>query len=329
MRKLFKKTILTLSLALAIAQMNVSAAIIPGPGDDDSKEIYENIVSMSEIGMPSPAPIKAEVDKLNLGSNMASPRIVLEENYEMMNEAPVATSNVAMPYSFKGVRPNIITGQQYLRPIFKEIARGNRTIRILQIGDSHVRGNVFPQTIGKVLEGNLNTYSNQRVKVDYIGINGARASKFTSEELLRQVASKRPDLVIISFGGNEAHGNFSYDNNTQVLHRLIDGIRRHLPDVHFLLTTPPGSFATKGGVKVPLTTYESVSNNILNFGRDNGIAVWDHFHNIGGTQNAANNWWNAHLMQNDRIHLTAAGYKLMGSLLANAILNAYNTEIRK
>lgn len=328
MHILKKTTIAMLSMAFATSTITASANNIPGPGDDDSKEIYESIVTMSEIGKPSPAPIKAEVDKLNLGSNMASPRIVLEESYEMMAE-PVAVTNVAMPYSFKGVKPNKITGQQNLRPLFKEIAKGSRTIRILQIGDSHVRGNIFPQTIGKVLEGNLNSDGKNRVKVDFIGINGARASKFTSEELLRQVAAKRPDLVIISFGGNEAHGNFNYDNNTQVLHRLVDGIRRHNPNVQFLLTTPPGSFATKGGVKVPLTTYEAVSNNILNFGINNGIAVWDHFHNIGGTENAANNWWNAHLMQNDRIHLTVAGYKLMGSLLAEAFLNAYNTEIRR
>ena len=329
MRHLLKKTtILMLSMAFVSSALNTSAKSIPGPGDDDSKEIYENIVNMAEIGMPSPAPVKAEVDKLNLGSNMVSPRIVLEESYEMMAE-PVAVSNVAMPASFRGVKANRITGQENLRPLFKEIAKGNRTIRILQIGDSHVRGNIFPQTIAKVLEGNLNQDGKNRVKVDFIGINGARASKFTSEELLRQIAAKRPDLVIISFGGNEAHGNFNYDNNTQVLHRLVEGIRRHIPNAQFLLTTPPGSFATKGGVKVPLTTYESVSNNILNFGMNNGIAVWDHFHNIGGTQNAANNWWNAKLMQNDRIHLTVSGYKLMGSLLAEAILNAYNSEIRR
>ena len=325
----FKKTtIMMLSVALATNAFTASASNIPGPGDDDSKEIYENIVAMSEIGMPSPTPVKAEVDKLNLGSSMASPRLVLEESYDMMAE-PVAVSNVAMPASFKGVKANRIIGSGNLRSLFKEIAKGNRTIRILQIGDSHVRGNIFPQTIAKVLESNLNNDGKSRVKVDFIGINGARASKFTSEALLQQVAAKRPDLVIISFGGNEAHGNFNYDNNTQVLHRLVDGIRRHNPNVQFLLTTPPGSFATKNGVKVPLQTYESVANNILNFGQNNGIAVWDHFHNIGGTQYAANNWWNAQLMQRDRIHLTVAGYKLMGSLLAEAMLNAYNSEIRR
>lgn len=325
---LFKKTILMLLMAFCTSALTTSANSIPGPGDDDSKEIYESIVTMSEIGMPSPAPVKAEVDKLNLGSSMVSPRLVIEDTHEEV-AAPVAYSTVTMPASFKGVKSNRINGQECLRPLFKEIAKGKRTIRILQIGDSHVRGNIFPQTIGKVIEGSLNRDGKNLVKMDYIGINGARASKFTGEELLRQITAKRPDLVIISFGGNEAHGNFNYDNNTQVLHRLVDGIRKYNPNVYFLLTTPPGSFATRGGVKVPLTTYESVSSNIVNFGKNNGIAVWDHFHNIGGTQYAANNWWNAHLMQQDHIHLTAAGYRLMGSLLGEAFLNAYNTEIRK
>ena len=315
-------------MAFSMSSVSMSASNEPGPGDDDSKEIYDNIISMSEVGLPSPAPVKAEVDKLNLGSNMATPKLVIEDTREIV-EAQVAYSNVSIPSSFKGVKANKITGPEYLRPLFKQIASGKRTIRILQIGDSHVRGITFPQTIGKVLEGNLNKNGRELVKVDYIGINGARASKFTSEELLRQIAAKRPDLVIVSFGGNEAYGNFNYNNNIQVHHKLIDGIRRYNPNVYFLLTTPPGSFVSKGGTKVPLATYEDVSNSILNFGIDNKIAVWDHYHNIGGTQYAANNWQNAKLMQPDKIHLTISGYKLMGSLLAEAILNAYNSEITK
>ena len=101
-------------------------------------------------------------------------------------------------------------------------------------------------------------------------------------------------------------------------------IRRYNPDVQFLLTTPPGSFISRGGAKVVNRTYDEVCRSIKDFGLNHGIAVWDHYHNIGGSEYAANNWNNARMMQADKIHLTAAGYRLMGSLLAESIISAYN-----
>lgn len=323
MRMNIKKAIIMLSMAFSASSLTMYAGPADGPIDDEAVKTYAEMVNMSEIGRPSPAPVKAKFDVLNAGSKIASPRIVLDENSSSWMASPVSFSGVSMPSSFRGVKANVIEGASFLKPLFAKIARGGKTVRILQIGDSHVRGNIFPQTIRKVLDTNLNK-DRQRVSFDYIGINGARASKFTNESLLQQITAKHPDLVIVSFGGNEAHGNFSYSNNVHVYENLVASIRRYNPDVQFLLTTPPGSFISRGGAKVVNRTYDEVCRSIKDFGLNHGIAVWDHYHNIGGSEYAANNWNNARMMQADRIHLTAAGYRLMGSLLAESIISAYN-----
>ena len=163
-----------------------------------------------------------------------------------------------------------------------------------------------------------------------MGINGARASKFTSEDLLRQIAAKHPDLVIISFGTNEAHGNFSSSNNTHIMQTLVNGIRKNNPNVTFLITTTPGSYISRGSRgKVVNTTHEDVARNLLAFGKDNNIAVWDLYHNIGGNENACKNLINAGMMQGDRVHLTANGYRMIGGMFSEAFINAYNNYLKR
>ena len=66
-------------------------------------------------------------------------------------------------------------------------------------------------------------------------------------------------------------------------------------------------------------------NEILSFGRQHHIAVYDLYDIVGGN-GASNQWLAAGLMGKDRVHLTASGYRLQGMLLYEALLNLFELK---
>lgn len=305
--------------------------------DDDKKPIIMNI----DTGKPCPEVPRSNPDPLGEGATLMQPDLHFEpvtakeepmgapfiDDDIDLSHASISFSRVSMPASFRGTRPNQLYGGECLTPFFMKLASG-KSVKVLQIGDSHVRGNYFPLAIREMLYDTFNK-EKKTVTFDYIGINGAQASKFAGADMLRTIASKKADLIIISFGTNEAHGNFVASSHTRILQSLTDGIRRSQPDVQILLTTPPGSHIARGGSgKVPNRVNGNVADNIIAFGRNQNIAVWDLYHIVGGNDNACTNWTRARLMQADKVHYTATGYKLMGRLLTEALLKAYVRSVR-
>ena len=206
----------------------------------------------------------------------------------------------------------------------------------MQIGDSHVRGNILPRTIGSTLEKYF-----PRMEFTYYGMNGAWARRFYEQDMINRVAAERPDLLIISFGTNEAHGNTIDERvHAETMKTLTDRISEKCPGVCFLFTTPPGSFISQRTgsyttgtgrrrrthyttTKVPNQNTANVARSIVNFCNSHHMAAWDIFTIAGGTTSACTNWRNAGLMNTDCIHYLASGYTLQGKLLGEAIYKAY------
>ena len=239
----------------------------------------------------------------------------------------------SFPSTFRGTHTNEIEGEAYLAPFFQKVKRG-QNVKVMQIGDSHVRGNILPHTIQVSLQRNF-----PRLIFAYYGINGAWAKRFSEEDMISRVAAERPDLVIVSFGTNEAHGaSLNEAVHAQSLSTLMKRIRERCPKAQFLFTTPPGSFIshrTATGRRGRRTIYSTtsrtpnantgrVARSIVAFCRSNKAAVWDLYDIAGGDAHAANNWRNAGLMNTDAIHFLASGYTLQGKLLGEALYKAYS-----
>lgn len=263
-------------------------------------------------------------------------------------DANTARPATQLPASFRGTKPNALTYADALTPLFQRMHQGE-AVRILQIGDSHVRGNYLPRAVGEVLQQQLGTGGLEGIDLDvapeidggitfdYLAQNGAHASRYCEQDKLDEIAAFRPDLVIISFGTNEAHGHFDSDLHISTLKTLTESIARRCPGVQFLLTTPPGSYITTYGHRWrdrrgrwhyntshgvnPRT--ETVARAIDTFAKQNNCALWNLFEIAGGATHATTNWRNGGLMQNDCIHYTAEAYTLQGTLLGEAIVQAY------
>ncbi|MCR5312708.1 MAG: hypothetical protein K6E54_03520 [Bacteroidaceae bacterium] len=237
-----------------------------------------------------------------------------------------------LPASFKHTQKNILVGGEYLDSALAH-ALDSQGIKIMQIGDSHVKGKAFPNSIEATLRTSI-----PNLHWSYYGINGAVANRFTDNDMITRVANQKPNIVIISFGTNESHStSYNESQHSQELMRLIVRLEKACPGVRFILTTPPGSYLRqrsgsyrnkRGRRRYTYShsrneTTPRVAKNIMNFAKTYHITAWDLYNIAGGELYACTNWKDANLMNTDQIHYTVEGYNIMGKLLAEAIIKDY------
>lgn len=238
---------------------------------------------------------------------------------------------IALPQAFRQVGENVLTDSiGVLRPFWEKLRllrlkASTDTLRIVHVGDSHIRGHIFPRTTGTLMQqafGEL-TYTD-------VGINGAFCTTFTRPDRVAKIAALHPDLLILSFGTNESH-NRRYNSmlHYRQMDELLRMLREKMPDVPILMTTPPGSYdsSRRRGRRRTYTVNPRTAiavQTIHRFADNNGLAVWDMYDILGGAQRACLNWQEAGLMRPDHVHYLPDGYTLQGSLLYQALIKAFN-----
>lgn len=266
-------------------------------------------------------------------------------SHEMKQLMQFVSVDSPMPAVFRNTTENELTDPAgSLHPFWEKLGALDRPLRIVHIGDSHVRGHVFPYVMRCSLEDDFGSKAVENIPVTYqtsgiaretgsngvvyhiLGVNGATCQSFSTPEHIRQIADLHPDLVILSFGTNEAHGRrYNASEHTAAMNYLIAELKASCPDVAFLMTTPPGAYVRngrRGKIINPRTPL--VVENELKFAREHGIAIWDMYDIVGGKQRACLNWNAAKMYQRDKIHFTHEGYTLQGLLLHEAFIKAYN-----
>jgi lysophospholipase L1-like esterase len=238
---------------------------------------------------------------------------------------------VAIPPTFAGIADNrIIDSSLSLAPLFGKLrllraGLSEDTVRIVHIGDSHVRGHIFPQTAGAKLQEVFGALS-----YCDMGINGATCATYAQPDRIAAVASQNPELLIVSFGTNECYGKrYSAAQHYEQLDHLVRELQQALPSTPILLTTPPGSYER---TRLRRRKYKYSLNprmhtavaTICRYAATNHLAVWDLYDIVGGDSHACQNWTAANLMRPDHVHFFAEGYVLQGELLASAIINNYS-----
>lgn len=266
-------------------------------------------------------------------------------SHEMKQLMQFVSVDSPMPAVFRNTTENELTDPAgSLHPFWEKLGALDRPLRIVHIGDSHVRGHVFPYVMRCCLEDDFGSKAVENIPVTYqtsgiaretgsngvvyhiLGVNGATCQSFSTPEHIRQIADLHPDLVILSFGTNEAHGRrYNASEHTAAINYLIEELKVSCPDVAFLMTTPPGAYVRngrRGKIINPRTPL--VVENELKFAREHGIAIWNMYDIVGGKQRACLNWNAAKMYQRDKIHFTHEGYTLQGLLLHEAFIKAYN-----
>lgn len=239
-----------------------------------------------------------------------------------------------LPKAFRQLGENeLIDSIGILKPFWEKmrlirLGASTDTIRIVHVGDSHIRGHIFPRTTGALLQQAFGA-----VSYTDMGINGAFCITFTRPDRIAEIAALHPDLVILSFGTNESHNRrYSSLAHYRQMDEMVRMIRDGLPGVPLLMTTPPGAYESfrqrrrRRTYKINPRTAVAVQT-IRRFADVNGLAVWDMYEAFGGSRRACLNWQEAGMMRPDHIHYLPEGYMLQGELFFRALLKAYNDYV--
>lgn len=172
------------------------------------------------------------------------------------------------------------------------------------------------------------------VLVHGLGNNGATFSSYnTIGGFAEAVSTLTPDLYIISLGTNEAFSTVSEEGMKASMDVLLSSIRRADPEARVLLTTPAECFRRvrrRGRRRGPMVVNHKVAQMrrvMLDYAVAHSIPLYDWYAVSGGSGSAAKRK-SAGLLGADGIHDTAIGYRLAGSLLAEALESAFSEKCR-
>lgn len=273
-------------------------------------------------------------DRMPVYPSLAKASKVIKPLREMGWANDTISVQIAFPPAFRETGRNEIIDSTFLMaPVFERLRQvraglSEDTVRIVHIGDSHIRGHIFPQTTGMRL-----TETFGAVHYTDMGVNGATCLTFTHPARIAEIAALKPELLILSFGTNESH-NRRYNANIHYnqMDELVKLLRNKLPDVPILLTTPPGSYESfrqkrrRRTYAINPRTAIAVET-IHHYARNHQLLVWDMYDVVGGKRRACTNWTEAKLMRPDHVHYLPEGYILQGNLLYQALIKAYNDYV--
>lgn len=286
-------------------------------------------------------------DKLPFGLKATPPSELPQETEAYRQpQDPIVLTN-SMPGSFKNTKENVLVDTMHvLIPFFEKLRVCRAPVRVVHIGDSHIRGHAlplavrrnferdfgdgatYPDTITYLSSGLARETGNPGMVYHMIGINGATCTSFTNAMQINEIAELNPDLIIISLGTNESHGRgYLPSVHERQMDDLLGMLHHACPNAAFLLTTPPGSYIRYRRRRSVNTRTPLVATTIKDYAKKHGYPVWDMYNIVGGRERACLNWVNGNYMVRDRVHYTVAGYTLQGNLLYEALIKAYNDYV--
>lgn len=286
-------------------------------------------------------------DSIPVLSRPLEPLRMPGETREMHRAMQLIVVHDSLPEGFANTADNLIDDPKHsLLPFWKKLNEMEGPVRIVHIGDSHVRGHLYPLVTRRKLEHDFGDGAVKPGEVSYrtsglvqetgspgvvyhmLGVNGATGVTFTTAEKVAEVAALKPDLVIISFGTNEAHSRrYLPQAHDLQLGRLMAMLREACPQSAFLLTTPPGAYTGRRRSRVVNPRTVSAARVIKEHAHKHNMAVWDMYNIVGGKTSACRNWTKHRMFRPDGIHFTPDGYRLQGNLLHQALIKAYNEYV--
>ncbi|MDP8982303.1 MAG: SGNH/GDSL hydrolase family protein [Acidobacteriota bacterium] len=155
-----------------------------------------------------------------------------------------------------------------------------------------------------------------------LGINGAQATHLLdwNESILAgNLTERNPALLVLAYGTNEA---LKRDWNAEVyrdgFRRLIQRFRNAAPAASILVVGPPDfRFGARGSGHL-----DEVVEIQRAVAAENGCAFWN-WRAVMGGPGSVNRWVQAGLSQNDHVHLTPSGYRLLGNTMFQDMMQLY------
>ncbi len=228
---------------------------------------------------------------------------------------------------------NQISNRSELQPLKNKIRKTDSSltlIKVLHIGDSHVKSGFFSEHFMEKLNsfyaqkfhGNL--FFNFQV---FCKIGTKYADYDELAELDNQLIRERPDLVIISLGTNDAFSGSSRVKFAEKIDHLVQKVKTLSPQSSILLTTPSDALRMNAvaGMYMELPELQYVVNEIIKYANDHGLAYWNLYQVMGGPY-SVNTWFQKKMAAPDRVHFTGKGYTMFADWLFDAFTVCMETN---
>ncbi|MES1227000.1 MAG: GDSL-type esterase/lipase family protein [Bacteroidota bacterium] len=220
---------------------------------------------------------------------------------------------------------NQIMNAYELQPLKNKMRKADSSlslIKVLHIGDSHVKSGYFSEHFME----RLNAFYAQRFRGNlFFNFQvfckiGTKYSDYDElAELDDQLIREHPDLVIISLGTNDAFSGSYKTQFYEKIDHLVMKIKTLSPQAAILLTTPSDALKKNPvtGVFTALPELEFVVNVIVKYANDHRLAYWN-LHEVMGGSYSINTWFERKLAAPDRIHFNGKGYNMFADWLFEA-----------
>ena len=158
--------------------------------------------------------------------------------------------------------------------------------------------------------------------------NGARASRLLWWDwrlLASNIERRDPNLIIIAYGSNEvSDDDLDLAEYEQSFLTLLNQFQQSAPRASLLVISPPDRAVRVGRRWQTIGLMPALVKAQRQAAFEAGAAFFDLFHAMGGA-GSIERWATlpAPLAQPDRVHLTAAGYRLVAGWLYKELMQGW------
>jgi lysophospholipase L1-like esterase len=159
------------------------------------------------------------------------------------------------------------------------------------------------------------------VVVDSFGVgslNTKSLGRHDGDLFSEMMGKRRYDLVVFLTGANDL---FTMDAVPDTLRKVMGWTRRTLPEVSFLIVTPPDR-----GLKRSMKETQAVVAQRLAFAAEEGVPLWDQFEAMGGAGSMAR-FVRSNYAVNDAIHFNERGGAFIADRLLDALMSAFASYV--
>ena len=159
-----------------------------------------------------------------------------------------------------------------------------------------------------------------------LGLNGAQADLLLKQDpalLKDHIARRNPALILVAYGTNESRRrDWTVETYQQTLDAVLTLLREAAPVASILVVGAPDQFIRTRRAAVPPSGTDQILEAQRRAAIEHRCAFWNLRSAMGGP-GAMREWVRAGLAQGDYVHLTAAGYRLVGDTLYELIMGQY------
>ena len=182
-----------------------------------------------------------------------------------------------------------------------------------------------PRFYGLIAEG-----SEPGVVLDAVGVDGARlatALAWSEASFEAAVRARSPSLVAFAFGTNEAFDADKLEKYRPQYQSMLARVRIAAPDADCLLVGPPDGNAVAGGSEPRVAEIDALQRSIAG---ELGCGYVSQLEIMGGP-GGYTRWAQKtpSLARGDRLHLSAKGYEVVASSIADRLLAAYTARAQR